>query len=223
LNIANQRLATNKDSQTAIQMLEQADAILLELSYPELTPVRRQISEDLTALRLVQRIDTEGLYFELDALSGQMKDLVQFSPEYVPQSELEESETDSWYQKFWDVLAHSLARFVRVQTSAGEPEYLVSDEQAALSRLSIQLQLRHAQLAMLSGEQSVYEGALVSAAAELTQYYENNDKASVISQRLEELSSMSVSAQEMNVHDSIRALSLVVDQLSRAGTLVSPE
>lgn len=223
LNIANQRLTTNKDSQTAIQMLEQADSILFELAYPELTPVRRQISADLTALRLTNKVDTEGLYFELEALSSQLVGLADFSPEYIPRAELTEVEGEALHQKLWGHMTNALSKFVRVQTDAGEPEYLVSDEQAALRQLGVQLQLRQAQLALLSAQESVYQGALSSAATELNRYYANSVKAAAMSDRLSELSNISVNSDEMNINGSIRALSSVVDQLSKAGSAAAGE
>jgi len=220
LNIANQRLATSKDSQTAIEMLEQADGILVELAYPELIPARRQIREDLTALKLVRRVDTEGLYFDLEALTKQLQGIQDFSPEYLAFEPrlIEDREEIPRHKKLWNGLVNAFKQLVRVQSGSdiGEPVYLESDEQSLTRQLSLQLQLRHAQLALLATQQSVFEGALNSAVAELSQYYPNSEKASGIADRLRVLASTNIQVDDMNINDSIRALSSVVDQLSKA-------
>lgn len=211
LRIANQRLITSRDQQTAIEMLQAADTILKELAYPELAPVRRQLALDITELQLVNQVDVEGVYFSLEAVSAEVSKLQQFAPEYVVQPESKLNEDSSTWDVLWSKVTAILLKYVRIDTEAGEPQYLVTDEQEVARRLSIQLQLRQAQLALLSGQQDIFSAALSGASSAIRQYY----AAAGLAKRLDALSVRKVEHESMNVNDSIRILSKVIDQLTR--------
>lgn len=211
LRIANQRLITSADHSTAIEMLQAADTILKELAYPELASVRRQLAADITRLQLARRVDVEGVYFILQAMASEIARLDQFAPEQLEPVMLESAEEGSKLMALWNGIVEVLSKYVRIDTEAGDPEYLVSDEQEVIQRQAIQLQLRQAQLALLSGQQQIYSEALSGAADSVRLYYD----AENIAHKLDQLSARRVEQQSMDVNDSVRALSEVVDQLSR--------
>ena len=213
LRIANQRLITSRDHQTAIEMLQAADTILKELAYPELAVVRRQLVADITRLQLANQVDTEGVYFALEAMSAEIVGLKHFAPEQLETAEPGLSEETSRWVVLRNRVVQTLSRYIRIETDAGEPEYLVTDDQEVVRALAIQLQIRQAQLALLSGQQDIYTSALLAASGSVQRYY----AADNIAARLAELSKRQVQQQAMDVSESIRILSNVVDQLSRTG------
>jgi len=219
LRIANQRLITSRDNDTAIEMLQAADTIMKELAYPELAIVRRQLAADITELQLANQVDVEGVYFVLEALSSEIAKLDQFAPEELAPIEPDSHEESSRLMILWNGIIQVLSKYVRIDTAAGEPEYLVSDEQEVIRGLAIQLQIRQAQLALLSGQQEIYSAALSGAAESVNMYY----SAENIVKRLTDLSERKVEQKAMDVNDSVRALSDVIDQLSKTGLSTAKE
>ena len=105
LRLANQRILTSKDSQTALNLLKSADQILLELGDPRLYKVRHAIANDRAAIALVGEQDLEGAFLELSALSKQINSLpVLVAPTFTAEPEtqsadqVENSDTPQWLQ-----------------------------------------------------------------------------------------------------------------------------
>ena len=217
LRIANQRLMTSRDTDTAVDMLIAADTILLQLAYPELAPVRRQISSDIAKLQLANRVDVEGIYFTLDALAAEVLSLKSFDLEYIQQPESQLIEQTSTWQRLWNRALEVLTRYIRIETEAEEPKYLLSQDQRVTRLLAVQLQIRQAQLALLSNRETLFKQSLQSAAAAITDFSANSDLGTAISDELNRLSSLSLDRADIDISASIRILSDIVDQFSRVG------
>lgn len=215
LRIANQRLVTSRDTETAVEMLQTADSILRELPYPELVPVRRQLSEDIAKLQLANNLDVEGLYFELESLALEVDGLEGFDPEYIEEESFSGKGGQSALSNLWNSVRTILNRYIRLQTNAGEPQYLITEEQRVARLLTVQLQLRQAQLALLSSRQEIFSASLSSAANSINLFYARSDKGKVMVDRLDELSDTRLEKENLDISESIRALSSVVNQLSR--------
>ena len=217
LRIANQRLLTSGDKSSSIEMMQAADDIFRELAYPELTPVRRQLADDLTRVQMADSLDVEGIFFELEALVQQVVNLQHIEPESLLAAEVETDSSTDLGRRLWSKIKSTLTRYIRIDTNTGEPKYLLSEEQRVAQTLSVQLQIRQAQLAMLSNQQDVYSRALVAAANSIQQYYSGTAAASASQARLRELSEIRLQTGVLDISESIRALSSVVNQLSRMG------
>jgi uroporphyrin-III C-methyltransferase len=217
LRIANQRLVTSGDKSSSIEMMQAADDILRELAYPELTPVRRQLADDLTRVQMADSLDVEGIFFELEALAQQVVNLEHYEPESLQAAELESDSSNDLGHRLWNKIKSTLSRYIRIDTNTGEPKYLLSEEQQVAQTLSVQLQIRQAQLALLSNQQDVYTRALVSAANSVQRYYTGTAAASASRARLRELSKVRLQTEVLDISESIRAMSTVVNQLSRMG------
>ena len=215
LRIANQRLITSRDSKTALAMLRDADSILKELAYPELADARRQLAADITSLQLMGQLDIEGIYFALESMFTEVAELNRFAPENLGQIKADVGEDRAELSLLWSGIVEVLSKYVRIDTSAGEPVYLVADGEDAVRRLAIQLQIRQAQLALLAGQQDIYSVSLKSAADSVRSDYE----AIALADGLEELSRHNVDPEPMHVNASVRLLSDVMDMLSKTHTL----
>ena len=75
LRIANYQLNLAHDPDTALAALQEADAVLARLADPGLQPLRRQLSDDILALRSVERVDIEGIALRLDSLARRVDQL----------------------------------------------------------------------------------------------------------------------------------------------------
>ncbi|MFX4226785.1 MAG: uroporphyrinogen-III C-methyltransferase [Porticoccaceae bacterium] len=217
LRIANQRLVTSGDRDSAIEMMQAADNILRELAYPELASVRRQLANDLSRVQMANSLDVEGIYFELEALAQQVANLEHFEPESLQATQMDPEPSNDLGRQLWNKIKETLARYVRIDTSPGEASYLLTDEQQVAQTLSVQLQVRQAQLALLSGQQDVYTRALTAAADAIDDFYVDSAASSASRARLRELAGVSLQTESLDISQSIRALSSVVNQLSRMG------
>ena len=220
LRIANQRLLTSRDIAGAIEMMEAADGILVELAYPELVEARRQLVDDMTRLQLVSRVDVEGMYFALDTLSRELAQMQQSRIEYLSSdNDSEADSSNSGWGYAWDQIKSALSKYVRIESDAGEPRYLLSAEQKVLRISAVQLRIRQAQLALLAGQQQPWSEALVQAAATVEQYFGHegggNNSASGLVQALRDMSERQVVYEAMDINGSIQQLRTVIDQLAR--------
>ncbi len=216
LRIANQRLVTSGDRESAIEMMQAADSILRELAYPELAPVRRQLANDLTKVQMANSLDVEGIYFELEALTEQVFNLEHYEPEPLSTNIIESEATSDLGKRLWNNIKSVLSRYIRIDGGA-EPRYLLTQEQQILQTLSVQLQIRQAQLALLSEQQDVYTRALTMAANAIEQFYMESGASNATRARLHELADVQLQTENLDVSESIRELSSVVNQLSRMG------
>lgn len=217
LRIANQRLVTSGDRGSAIEMMQAADNIMRELAYPELAPVRRQLANDLSRVQMASSLDVEGIYFELEALAQQVANLDHFEPESLQATQVDPENSNDLGRQLWNKIKTTLARYVRIDTDANEARYLLTDEQQVAQTLSVQLQVRQAQLALLSGQQDVYTRALTAAADAINDFYTDSAASSASRARLRELAGVSLQTESLDISQSIRALSDVVNRLSRVG------
>lgn len=216
LRIANQRLVTSGDREAAIEMMQSADNILRDLAYPELASVRRQLADDLTRVQMANSLDVEGLYFELEALAQQVFNLEHYEPEALPPNEIEATSSSDLGRRLWNNIKSVLARYIRIDRGA-KPTYLLTQEQKIVQTLTVQLHIRQAQLALLSEQQDVYTRALTVAANSIEQFYAESGASSATRARLLELADTRLQTENLDISDSIRALSTVVNQLSRMG------
>jgi len=215
LRIANQRLVTSQDISGAIEMMRKADNILLELAYPELTEARRQLVADITRLELIQPIDREGIYFALDALRPAISELSSSDIERLEVSESEVKDVQSIW-RYWEKLKHALSPYIVVKSDAGERKYLVSDDQDALIKAQIHLDVRQAQLAMMSGREAVYQSALERAIETVELNYGTASNAQSMMKILKGYANRSVSQESLDINQSVRTLGRVLDSLSSA-------
>ena len=81
LKLANQRVVIEKNAENAVSLLEEADGILRDLRDPDLYAIRQVLQRDLASLRLVEKIDREGMYLSLLSLAEQVNALPVL-PEY---------------------------------------------------------------------------------------------------------------------------------------------
>ena len=70
IRLANQRLQVERSIENPLAILENVDNIFVQLNDPELIPVRRALAEDIAALRMTSKIDREGIFLEVEAISG---------------------------------------------------------------------------------------------------------------------------------------------------------
>ena len=215
--LAKQRLQTERNTKSPLALLESVDAILKQLDEPSLIEVRGAVAADITALRLVNDIDRQGLYVELNALASNIKNLLIMEAD-KPFEQAKETKQQNT-QQVAGVLDKFLADFsglirVRERQSPIEPILERSEEQTV--RQNLQMMLEQAQLALLREEQVIYQQSLFKAQEYLQRFFQLTAAAEGIIQRLQQLAETNIIQQLPNIHGSLEALqALLVERQQR--------
>lgn len=164
LELAQRRLALNRDIDTAIVALASADARLAALKDDSFAPVRQEIARELHALRAIERPDITGITTRLASLEQNVttlpvKGIVAEERKVAPQTEL----PDSFLPRAWSIARRSVANLIRVREVDERAGGLVTKEEALLRREHLRLLLFSARAALARHDKYAYQHALASA------------------------------------------------------------
>lgn len=170
LQLASQRVLLMRDLGGVAELLQSVDTILATINDNALFDVRKQLAEELAAVRTAQNVDRQGLFVRIAALQKQADAL----PLIVPGDDIfagspiaaEKPATASWLDNFFSGLRealHKLGAYVRIQHRDAPLPATLAPEQENLVRRSVQLQFEQAQFAMLSGNTQLYTLSLQKA------------------------------------------------------------
>ncbi len=221
LRLANQRLIMAGDAVSAQRLLQSADGILRQLDSTALHPVRRAVAEDLAALRALPELDVEGLYLRLGALVDQVAGLVIFElPERSDGPEA--AAADTWQQRLQQGYQQALAtlsKYIVVRRREVPVEALVDPQWEGLLRQNLVMLLQQAQVALLSGNQPLYEASLQRAQRWLTEFFLADEAAaSAAASELEDLSDEVIAVPLPDISASLAALKTYTEpRLQRDG------
>lgn len=184
VRVAARTLWLEKDTSAAIGLLQDADARIAELNDPEILPIRQLIYQDIEALRLAPKLETEQAILSLMALSEQVQSLPLVTL-VVPQETANEDrytlseDLSDWREnlaKTWDKFLNT---FVVVHSRVGELEPILPAEQRENLKESLTLKLQIAQWAASKGKQALFIQSLNDAELWLTRYFDVNDEKNI--------------------------------------------
>lgn len=234
LRLANQRVLIEKSPRSADALLVEADAILKKLDDPDLFSLRQAIANDLAKLRLVEKIDREGLYFSLNALIDQVDTLSLrptrqevMAPLSNEQTTVEENdsgasaesgmvEDKSVWIKIGVAIKETLAflgNYIRVTDHSERPPALLPPDAAAYLQQNLRFKLERAQLALLREEQEIYAGSLNDALAWLDRYYPKAVSAEAFAGELKGLREKNVVQELPDISYSLELLHEYIENL----------
>lgn len=178
MQLANAQVQLAGNAGLAAFALELADRRIRELADPAYTPVRRQLAEEINALRAVSDVDVEGVSLTLASLA----DVVQSLPldEEITPAASESGELDedlSGAARAWAAVKNAFSDVVRVRRSDEQLRPLLSPDAQYFLRTNISLQLQAARLALLKGEVAIFRQSLDDAEAWLLRYFDSGDQA----------------------------------------------
>lgn len=217
LQLANQRLLLQQDSRSALGLAEEADRLLSQLNLPGLYPVRQHLAEDISALKLVEHVDREGIYLRLRALEKQMSQLP-LQPDFKPAPQRPEAKPPEQAEKSplrssWQSFVNFLQKSVRIEDGGINP-VLLSTQNEFFFRQSLRLHMQQAELAVLRADAAVYKDALADAQQLLKLYGVANQQRQTILNELQALQQTTVANKLPNLNDSQKSLQDYLEQLS---------
>lgn len=184
LRIANQRLLIEKDIRGALSALESADEVLRESDDIGVYPVRQQLAREILSLRGIQGVDRTGLYLKLEAAIASIHDLTDQAliHDQAPGFRMTEdpnapTDGSNLFVRGWNRFLDTLKQVVVVRRLDEPVKPLLSPDQSAWARLNLQLMLEEAEMAVLRGNQPLYERALNKAITTVNDWYDATNPA----------------------------------------------
>ena len=207
LQIANAQLQLANNPHLASLALGMADERVTQLSDPALTAVRRAISDELAALEVMKKPDLEGATLTLASLARVVESLplagIATSDDAVVEDDTEQSGVD----RAWDSVKDAMSGLVKVTPPDEAKLTLASPDAEYFLRNNLALQLQSARLALLRGEQVIFEQTLDDTSALLNSYFDTSS-AQVASALLtiSEIRSSVFTASTPDISESLRLL-----------------
>ena len=183
LQIANAQLQLANNPSLASMALSMADERVMQIADPALTDVRRAISDELAALDIMEKPDIAGATLTLASLARVVESLplaraAVADTQTVANIDAEQSGMD----RAWTSVKSAVSGLVKVTPPDEDKRVMLTTDGEYFLRNNIALQLQSARLALLRGEQEVFEQSLDDTSALLGEYFDA-DSAQVASTR----------------------------------------
>ena len=209
LRLANQRLIMTGDVAAAQALLSSADAVLRELDDVALHGARGAVAADMAALRAVPKVDTEGVYLRLAALIEQAGALVIFQmPDVEAQPDPEPAE--DWQGRLrqgYESALLKLSDYIIIRRRDVPMQALMDPQWEGLVRQNLRMLLEQAQVALLSGNQVLYEESLLRAEHWANEFIESDEAAArAVVREITELRAATIAVDLPDISRSLRAV-----------------
>lgn len=215
LRIANQRLQVERDIDGALSALQAADEVLNETDDPGTYPVRKQVAKELLALKSIEDVDQTGLYLQLEAAIDAINNLTDEALSALDTSAENDASTaqknageqGDTLARGWSQIKSTLNEAIAIRRLDEPVKPLLSPQQSVYARLNMRLMLEEAQLALLRGNQTLYERALTKARDWLDTWYDGSHAAvRALRERLAELSQKDINPELPDISKSLDLL-----------------
>ncbi len=177
MQIANAQLQLANNPHLAALALKLADERIVQLANPALTDVRRAISDELAALEIMERPDIEGATLTLASLARVVESLPLASGADDDEPAPEIDPELSGPGRAWASVKNAMSGLVKVTPPERAKLVQLSPDAEFFLRNNIALQLQSARLALLRGEQAIFEQTLDDTSALLTDYFDTDSAA----------------------------------------------
>lgn len=215
VRLANQRLQVERSVDNPLAILETVDDIFIQLNDPELMAVRNALAVDITALRITAKVDREGIYLELQAISSALETLpilealsileADADPEVALGAQGTE-QTPSSLAETVDRFTEKFGNLIVLKKRDQPIEPLLSGAEQTMVRQNLYLLLEQAQSALLREEQTIYSSSLNKAEILLRSYFQLNSESEASITRLQALAERPVSQRLPDISGSQNAI-----------------
>jgi uncharacterized protein HemX len=180
MQIANAQLQLANNPHLASLALKMADERIVQLANPALTDIRRAISDELAALDVMEKPDIEGATLTLASLARVVESLplAGTSEEGAGEVDPELSGTG----RAWASVKNAMSGLVTVTPADQTKLVQLSPDGESFLRSNIALQLQSARLALLRGEQAIFEQTLEDTSELLNDYFDVNSSQVISAQ-----------------------------------------
>jgi len=191
IKVAQLQLSLQKDKTTAIQLLRSADKLILQMTDDSLTSIRKAIAKDISDIGLILEADQIGISLALNAISLQVPHLNIIALELSPLEETipaPETTVDSWFD-LSKIYQQFLQDFIVIKDHSEPVKPLMTPDQRANLNSNIQLAIQQSQIALATGDETLYRLNIENAIAWSKDFFKSDEKTKQIINQLEELKS----------------------------------
>jgi uroporphyrin-3 C-methyltransferase len=208
MQIANAQLQLGNNPRLAMLALEMADERVVQMANPALTDVRRALAEELAALEAMEKPDLEGATLTLASLARVVDSLPLRAASGRPGATGDTpDEEQGAAERAWSSVKEAMSGLVKVTPPDEETRALLTPDAAHLIRSNLALQLQAARLALLRGEQAIFEQSLDDADALLAQYFDTGSAQVASAQEtVAEIRDSMVAVQAPDISESLRLI-----------------
>jgi len=192
LRLANQRLLMERETASALALLNSADQIMVTVAEPGLFNVREALARETAELRGVAHLDVEGVFVKLAALGEQVEALALMAPDTGAKGEAVPPVLDEDEPSVLDAALERFGGMVTIRHRDEPLAPLLTPEQHYYAQQNLRLMLEQAQLALLQRKAGIYTRSLDKAANWIELYFQLNESAQALTATLRELQQVHV-------------------------------
>ena len=200
--LATQRLLIERSSESAIALLLETDKLLLKFDDVNLAHIRNTLSKEIASLRMLNKIDVQGIIFELNAISEEVNNLSILNPlstqkdtaksdNHEEVENLEDKEQLS-LGKFFSNFGEKLGDAIKVRRFDSDIRPLITEHDLSVVRNNIDLHFQQAIYSVMREEKDLFELSLKKIVTDLKNYFHMNPKSSNLLQRIQQISLLSI-------------------------------
>ncbi|WP_299491978.1 uroporphyrinogen-III C-methyltransferase [uncultured Shewanella sp.] len=224
VRLAGRKLWLEHDPRTAASLLKAADERVKSMMDPSLTPLRKALSKDISAVLSIKEADISGTALTLDDIIDNLNTLPlhrsEMSKAHEPDNDKMSNSISDWQTnlaKSWHALIDDFV-LIRKRTTDAAP--LLAPNQQWYLIENIQNKLLQAQLALYRQDQVNYRSSLALAKKWITQYFDlSNAKVADTIATLDALLTLKIETTKIKHFQSMKLLTQVVNY----GNLLSEE
>ena len=182
LKIANAQASLTGNAQVAAIALQLADENMRDAGDPSLTPIRAQLSQELTALKALPVIDRTGISLILQAIAAQAGSWSfsnaapdNFSPDIAGATAATEA-TDYW-SRFKATIKAVFASIVSVKETDASRAAQLSTAEETLIVEAVKAELQLARLALIGRNDELFRNSLARINEQINEYFDLDSAA----------------------------------------------
>ena len=176
MQIANAQLQLANNPHLAALALRMADERLIQLADPRLTEVRRALANELAALDMMEKPDIEGATLTLASLAHVVGSLPLAGTAAGEQDETDIDPELSGVSRAWASVKNAMSGLVKVTPPEQSGPAILTPDGEYFLRNNIALQMQSARLALLRGEQAVFEQSIDDTSALLNDFLDTDSE-----------------------------------------------
>lgn len=173
MQIANAQLQLADNPRLATLALQLADEKVAQLANPALTGIRRALADELRALDAIESPDIEGIALTLSSLAGVVNSMPLNQEVETPDTApVEVAPELTGMDRMFASLRRTASEIVSIRRTDESVRPLIAPEAQYFLRTNLALQFQTARIALLRGEQALFDQSLDDAASWLNSYYD---------------------------------------------------
>lgn len=212
---ANILLSLEHNVPTAITLLKMADTYVRHLHDPALQNLHKTLTNDITTLQNLPKVDIPSIYMQIQSLSNQIKQIPlvdQFTKNQkstTPKATTTKTTAPLWKRFFtgsWDTIKTFLV--IRHHQQPVQP--LLSTQQHQIIITKLQILCAQAQWALLQRRNKLYHNLLLKIQQSIKNHFLQNSKYSMeILQELAKLQKINIDVQPPKLKDAMQMINKI--------------